>query len=674
MGFYRLIKPDWAKPLLANDEANPNFVEEIQGPDVIEGYNYSEDELKQMNGVGYNVYFFPNHPSKDVYSEGIKHLSGKHIDVFDFVFVDMDLKDKVYATKEDFLKKVNEFPLKPTMVVNSGNGVHVYWQIEGLTKESYVITQLALINYFKTDPSVFTVLQLMRLPGYMNTKRHKDYVPAAVIESHSSGEIYTLDRFPQDIYNLPDDVVTRGQNHLAKLDGRLKIDLPFDVNLDELPDKFIEFISNPKNEVPKKLFMDPKGFSGDRSRADMTLTNILFKAGFDKKEALAVIANTQKAISRGPNRNYYANLTVDKVYDEQKNEKYLTVGQKLRTQDNQKNLGQLVRGPWYLDYEVLGNPWRKKEVLGLIAGTGVGKTAKALKIIKDTIENNPDNDDIHVFIELEMPEADIIDRWIKLVGSTSKLADRLYVIGNEDEKGEPRNIGLQEIVEICQDLKKMTGKNIGTLVVDHIGIVSRHIDTNKKYTFGIQSEPNSGYGNVRTLSLNSLATQMKPLAKLLNLFLMVLTQTTKEKGIGDLPVDKDGAYGISQYENIMDRIITIWQPLMRVQNQSKYRFLAWQYVKIRNKHNNDKLQTHEPKLLTYIMETGDLKMTTQEEYSEFQRLLPMAADARDKIQKKKADGYSINLNTTKLDSVQLALAERNKQKEQANGVSKVQPH
>src|SRR5690606_16230654 len=99
------------------------------------------------------------------------------------------------------------------------------------------------------------------------------------------------------------------------------------------------------------------------------------------------------------------------------------------------------------------------------------------------------------------------------------------------------------------------------------------------------------------------------------------TQTTKEKqGAGDLPIGVDGAYGISQYENIMDRIITIWQPLRLVQNQCKYNFLAWQYVKIRNKHPNDKIQTFEPKLLTFDLSTGDLRVSTQEEYQEFKRL------------------------------------------------------
>src|SRR6185436_2856856 len=144
------------------------------------------------NSKGYNIYFFPNHPSKDVYAGGIKYLNGRNIDVFKFVFVDMDLKDGNYPSKEVFLETIGQFPLKPTMVVDSGNGIHAYWRISDLDRNSYVITQLALLKHFQTDDSVWTVLQLMRVPAYLNTKRHGDYVQAQILEDFSSGASYSI--------------------------------------------------------------------------------------------------------------------------------------------------------------------------------------------------------------------------------------------------------------------------------------------------------------------------------------------------------------------------------------------------------------------------------------------------------------------------------------------------
>jgi hypothetical protein len=644
VSFYRLIKPDWAKPLLDNNEPNPKFVKELQGPNTYEGHNFTPEFLAEKNSEGYNIYFFPNHPSRDVYAEGVISLAGRHIDVFNFVFVDMDLKDEVYKSKEHFLNVLSQFPIKPTMVVDSGNGVHAYWSIENLSRDEYVFTQLALLKHFNTDSSIFTVLQLMRLPGYFNTKKYDNRIPAQVLNEYSSGNTYKLTDFPKEIYsNLDEKDIKRGQRHLDRLDGKLQTHATEFVNVDEIPESFFDFINDPKNKLAFDLWTTPKETYGDRSRADMKLANILFSNNFHRKEALAIISNTQKALSHA-NRFNYADGTISKVYNEKLVTKFKTVGEHNRTVDKDRNLGELIKTTWYFDTGALGNPWRKREITGLIAGTGVGKTTVTLKWIKDSIENNPENDDIYIFFSLEMTVGQVVERWNRLVGSSSPLAERLYVISPESESFEPRLIGLQEVLEDCLELKKLTGKNIGIVAIDHVGIISKHIDTRKKYTFGIDSEMDSGYGPIKKLSMNSLCNQLKPLCKQLNTHLIVLTQTTKEKGAGDLPISKDGAYGISNYENIMDRIITIWQPLLRVQHQTKTRFLAWQYVKIREQHKDDRISANEPKLLTFDIETGDLRTTTQEEYQEFMRLYPITVELREAQAKKKGGvGYSIHV-------------------------------
>jgi hypothetical protein len=321
--------------------------------------------------------------------------------------------------------------------------------------------------------------------------------------------------------------------------------------------------------------------------------------------------------------------------------------------EGSKILEPQIFGPYYLDYEVLGEPWRRKELLGIIAGAGIGKTAFALNIIKEIIINNPHNDDVYIFFSLEMSKGQIIKRWLKLVGKDSPLADRLYVIDTQDEKGMPSPIGLQEMYEYCTEIKQVTGKHIGAFVIDHFHIISSHIDIRKKPNFGIKSEQNTGYGDIQNLSFNGLATQLKSLVKTIDSFGIILTQTTKDKGAGDLAIGKDGAYGVSQYEWIVDRILTIWQPLMRVQHLAKSNFLAFQYAKMREKHPNDKIKELDAKLLTYDMESGNLKIPSSDEYGEFVLLLPQANEVRDAMSKKKPSTYSIQLN---LAGIEEALA------------------
>lgn len=650
--FYRLIKPNWAKSHI-NDEVNPHFVKEIKGPNVYEGYFHPE-YIDEKNKEGYNIYYFPNHPSINIYESGKKFLSGRDIDKFNFVFVDMDLKDNVYKSKDEFFVKLSKFKLKPSLVVDSGNGVHAYWNVSDLTRESYIILQLALLTFFKTDESVWTVLQLMRVPGTYNTKISDNFKLATVIDSLSSNCAYNIVDFPRDIFNISKKLQNKADKHIAKLDGKIQVHLSEEINIDELPENFLDILY--QDEKIYQLFTNPQEYYGDRSGADMALANILYNKDFNKKDAIMIIANTQKAISKDSYRLEYASNTVEKVYLDRPTNQFLTVSQRLKCGISTQS-GDFVHGTYFFD--CLHHKWMKKQVLGLIAGPGIGKTSVTLKMFKDMLENNGENDEVCIFFSLEMPEEDIIEKWISLVGEDSKLTDRLYVISNENDNGDPRNIGLQELYDYVVDIKKSTGKEILSVGIDHIGILSTHINIKHKYTFGVESEKDTGYGDIRTLSVNMVCTQLKTLAKMLNTFLIVLTQTTKDKGSGDIPIDKDGAYGISQYEKIVDYIITIWQPLMRVQHFLDHNFLAWQYVKIRKKHKLDAIQTHQQKLLTYEMDTGDLRAPNDHEIQIFKEFLPKAIEVRANVEKNKSDDYSRSLSESELNSLKSKLNDVN---------------
>lgn len=632
--FFRLIKPNWGKPIIKNSP-NPEFIKEIMGPDIYEGC-FDSEYIKEKNEEGYNIYYFPNHPSSDLYSNSnTRFLNGKNIDVFNFIFCDMDLKDGIYASKDSFLERIKTFKVKPSLVVDSGHGIHVYWAIKDLTRDAYVLSQLALINYFKTDPSVFTVLQLMRYPNTLNTKVHGEFKLVQIIEELSTAKEYNLEDFPEDFFQLEEKTLNKMQTHLDRLDGKIPVTLPSEINSEELPDSFISLIM--ENIQIYQLFTNPKEFYGDRSAADMKLVNLLYNLDFPKKEAFSVLANTQKALEKGPSRFEYAALTLDKAYVDRTKCEFLTITQRIRKGFN-INTDNSVNGP--LLFDCLVNRWRKTNVLGLIGGSGVGKTSVALKIFQESVHNNPDNDDIFIFFSLEQPEIEIIDKWIKLVGDKSALSDRLYVVSNEDEEGNPRCIGLQEINEISNKIKKSTGKNIGAIAIDHIHIINKSVDISKTPTFGGE-EQQKQFGNKRVLTIETICNQLKPLAKKLDTFLIVLTQTSREKSSGDVAIDKDGAYGTSFYENNMDYIITIWQPLMRVQALTDIYFLAWQYAKVRLKDKNDPIQVYQQKILIYDMDSGDIRTPDYEQFEQFKALLPRAIEARENALKKKVINYGI---------------------------------
>jgi hypothetical protein len=201
------------------------------------------------------------------------------------------------------------------------------------------------------------------------------------------------------------------------------------------------------------------------------------------------------------------------------------------------------------------------------------------------------------------------------------------------------------------DIKMATGKEIGVVAIDHIGIISKHVDTTKDYTFGIESEQMAGWGQIKTMSMANLATQLKTLAKMLNTFVIPLTQTTKAKGLGYTPLGKDAAFGISQYENIVDYMLTLWQPLMLVQDQLETRFLAWQYAKIRHQHKDDIIKPNSYKLLVYDMASGALIPPDEEQYQEFARLLPVAQERAKEKENKVETQYTRSLSLESLNQI-----------------------
>ena len=623
--FCRLIPPTWLKE---------------QGTRVEEGV-FEENYIEKKNKEGFGAYWFPNHPSSNIYSKEKKYLSGKDIDTFNFLFVDMDLKDENWKSKAEFINELSKFEIRPNKIVDSGNGVHAYWKIDDLKRCEYVRTQMKLIRYFKTDESIWTTLQLMRIPGSINTKNQQEFKPAEIV--YEDNESYSASAF-NILPQLSDSDNRRCSNHLDKLDGKIQVNLASDVNLDEIPDSFVDLMI--VNPMLYELFNNPESY-GDRSSADMKLINQLYNKNISKKDALCVASNTQKALSKGLHRYDYAQTTVDKAYVDRTKNHFKTVGEMLQG-GVKKVLRQCVNGPGFFD--CLENKWAKKQVLGLIAGSGVGKTAVTLKIFYDMITNNPDNDDLFVFFSLEMPVEEIIERWLLLVGEND-LANRLIVIGNEDEHGEPRNIGIQEVYEYCEDIKKARGCEIRAVALDHIGILSQHIDMRKKHLFGARNEQVFGSDHIRTISVNNLCTQMKSLAKMLNTFLILLTQTTKEKGVGYKPIEKDAAYGVSQYENIVDYIIGLWQPLMLVQSNCEVKFLSWQYCKIRNKHKKDLMSTNEFRVLTYCLESGDLKIPTDVEYDVFKELLPAQIDAAKAKEKNTETAYKKSIDMDELNMI-----------------------
>lgn len=597
---YRCILPTW----VANEFPNKRR--------VVEG-EFSEDEIAGLNEDFYNIYFLPNYPSD--YIKGAV-VDGSQIDTFSYVFVDMDLKDNKYSSKEEFIDVLKNLELIPTFIVDSGNGIHAYWQVSDLDAMSYLKLSRRLMRKFNTDEAVGQIYQLMRAPNTANTKVKDDFkLCEQVYESES---VYTCEELDKFLPQLTHQDEAHCKQHFEKtyrIDSKnLEID-------DKLPLKFGKLLKD--SQEVKDIW---SGKVDDRSKGDFRIGHIMFAAGFTREEASSVLVNSSKALSRTPvHRLNYALNIIDKIWTFEsaidKNSLLLSSSVKdilLRSGDTIKG----TRFPCWTYLDSTEHGFRLGQVIGLVAGSGVGKTAVALNMFEGFVHNNPDYD--HFFIPLEQPANEIADRWKTMCGGNTQLHDKVHVISNYAEDGTFRHLSLEDIKEYILKFQEVTKRKVGCIVIDHIGVLK---STNK---------------NGENEGLMGICKAMKAFAVQTNTMLVMQSQAPREKaGIGDLELGKDAAYGTVYFESYCDYLITLWQPVKRCYHEGAPTVTSFKFCKIRHKkQGKDKISEDVCYTVMFDPLTEHLREMTQIEETSFNFFLTKATNKRKEDRKTDLVAYT----------------------------------
>lgn len=602
----RAILPVWAQQ------------EFPQLPKIVEGV-FSDEELLNLNEQYYNIHYLPNYPSK--YDPSV-NVDGSHIDTFEWVFVDMDLKEKVYATKEDFIETVLDQGIEPTRIIDSGNGIHVYWKVSDLDAMSYLKFQRRLMRFFKTDEAVAKIYQLMRPTGFVNTKHQGEF--KMCVEVYSSDKTYTSEQLNKQLPIISKEDQEYCENHFNRTYDIKRNDIKVD---DKIPLKFAELIRT--NEEVRKI---SSGEVEDRSAGDYRLGHIMFAHGFTKDEALSVLVNTEKANSRAPiHRVGYAVNIIDKIwtFEIAEDKKKLSLSSSVK--DILQKGPEALKGTRFACHSYLDathHGFRLGQVIGLVAGSGVGKTAMALNMFEGFVKNNPDYD--HFFIPLEQPTNEIAERWRNICGDRVHLHDKVHVISNYGEDGSFRHLSFDEIREYLMEFQKETGRKIGCVVIDHIGALK------KKGKDGENQD------------IMDICHSMKAFAIQTNTLLIMQSQSSREKaGIGDLELSKDAAYGTVYFESYCDFLITIWQPLKRCYTESACPAVtAFKFCKIRHKKMGiDQIQEDVCYKLLFDPSTERFRELTQQEEKSFDFFNKQATNKRGQDRKTDLVTY-VSINWT----------------------------
>lgn len=571
---YKCILPDWAKA------ENPTLRKVVEG-------KFTDEEIINLNDKGYNIYFFPNYPS--TYDPN-QYVKGKFVDRFQTVFVDFDLKSGTYADKDTFIAEIATFPLTPSEIIDSGNGIHVYWDIKDLDAKSFLRLNRRLMRRFNTDEAVSTLNQVMRAPGTYNTKLKGDFKRCESLFTSTAS--YTCEDLDKALPPITPEDEAYCQAHYSKEhvdEASVRID-------DLIPPKFHKLLR--ENKEVKEIWAAPQG---DRSKSDWRLGHLMQAAGFSREEALSVLVNTAKALSRGPtHRVGYAEGIVDKIWTEEASktdEAPFVLEPTVQSILSRSSTDELkgVRFPCHRWIDATEHGFRLGHVLGLVAGSGVGKTAVSLNLFYGFVKNNPDY--VHFFIPLEQPSNEIAERWVKICGDNKALHEKVHIMSNYDEHGNFRHLSFDDIKEYILKFQKVTGKKIGCICIDHIGAL-------KKQT---KNGENQG--------LMEICNVMKAFALETNTFLIMQSQAPREKaGIGDIELDKDAAYGTVFFESFCDFLVTLWQPLKRCYAASGCpKITAFKFCKIRHKKVGvDVIHEDVCYFMMFDPETGILSEPTQE--------------------------------------------------------------
>lgn len=113
------------------------------------------------------------------------------------LWIDLDLYKLTDKEKEQSRQRYNYFPLKPTLVINSGGGRYFLWMLkepaskDEIPRVENLLKRLA--SYFHGDMSATDASRILRIPGSLNHKYQ--HIPQVVIKESRPEKQYSLDDF-----------------------------------------------------------------------------------------------------------------------------------------------------------------------------------------------------------------------------------------------------------------------------------------------------------------------------------------------------------------------------------------------------------------------------------------------------------------------------------------------
>ncbi len=228
--------------------------------------------IKKYEGK-YNIFcgIQPRNGSSDSSDTDIKEVA--------LFWADIDAKDFKGTTAEEkkveAKKSITNFPLTPTMIIDSGNGYHVYWILDSVfnvSKDENFDKALMIskrVHRIVNADSTFNLSRILRVPGTRNIK-NPDNMKFCKIDSVNSN-FYSLELIHSSVNSIKiesiDEIIL---DDFSLLPSRI-------FSLDDIKLLVSLDVINDAKQIPER-------FDGDRSSHDFSIACKLYEAGLNDRE------------------------------------------------------------------------------------------------------------------------------------------------------------------------------------------------------------------------------------------------------------------------------------------------------------------------------------------------------------------------------------------------------
>jgi len=222
-----------------------------------------ERNVTERENIYYSVAVLLKQMSKKATKADVKHS--------DYLHVDADPADDETpeAFKTRLLPKIEALERKPSILIDSGNGLQLLWRLEKPVADQAEVeaANCALAESLGANPSTRNVDRILRLSGTVNypdkVKRDRGRVPCVAKLLYSDSATYRFEDFPKS-----DAAKRSGSGKAASFDpsGVTGIE-PDDPRLEKMPKKWV------------KVAYEGVGISTDRSDSVWAFTCDCIRAG-----------------------------------------------------------------------------------------------------------------------------------------------------------------------------------------------------------------------------------------------------------------------------------------------------------------------------------------------------------------------------------------------------------